>query len=59
MAGKGTAIRSLPDYEKRVAAARARAEWEIGDASWANVIIEAFLEPDLDAVRLREEKEAL
>lgn len=44
------------DYDKRLRAARARAGWELGDPSWANVIIHAFEFPTGDAQMLREEK---
>lgn len=46
------------DYERRMAAARRRAEWEIGDASWAGVIIGAFLNPEHDGQALAAEKDA-
>lgn len=42
--------------ERRMAAARARAEWELGDASWAGVIIGAYLYPDEDERALEMEK---
>lgn len=42
--------------EERMQAARARALWEIGDASWAGVIIGAYLHPREDAAALAAEK---
>lgn len=44
------------DHDERMAVARARAEWELGDASWAGVIIGAYLYPDADAEALAHEK---
>jgi hypothetical protein len=38
------------DYYARMEAAKARAEWELGDASWAGMIVGAFLWPDPDAL---------
>lgn len=49
-------IYDLPDFDKRMTQARARAQWELGDPSWASVILGAFLNPDEDADRLRHEK---
>jgi hypothetical protein len=46
----------LPDHEERMAAARARALWELGDPSWAAVIVRAYLRPDEDRRLLAEEK---
>jgi hypothetical protein len=52
-------IRDLPDYEERMAQARRRASYEIGDPSWAGVILAAFLDPANDAAALaREQGEA-
>ena len=43
------------EYEARMKAARARAEWELGDSSWAGVIVRAFLDPvDDDEMLARE-----
>jgi hypothetical protein len=50
-------IRRSPDFEKRMAAARARSHWEIGDEDWADTILSAFLEPDEDMAVLAQEKE--
>lgn len=36
--------------------ARAVSQWEIGDPSWANVILEAYLNPELAMKQLHEEK---
>lgn len=61
MAGDGQAVhpvRGLPDFEERMAAAKARAEWELGDASWAAVIIGAFADPASDASELAIAKRA-
>ena len=44
------------DYERRMAQAKQRAEWELGDRSWADIIIGAFLYPDRDAEALRAER---
>ena len=49
------AVLGEPEYERRMEAARARAEWELGDASWAGVILAAFLHPDEDARNLADE----
>lgn len=49
-------LRKLPDYEQRMAAARARAQWELGDPSWAGVILGAFLYPEADQDNLRRER---
>jgi len=45
------------EVEERMKAARARAEWELGDASWAGVIVGAFLHPEDDTIALDREKE--
>lgn len=45
------------DYEKRMKAARARAEWELGDSSWAGLIVGAFLWPEGDSAALEREME--
>jgi hypothetical protein len=45
------------EYEAGLAQAKKRAEWELGDGSWAGIIIGAFLYPDHDAEGLRLEKE--
>lgn len=42
------------DHEDRLRQARSRAAWELGDPSWANVIIDAYRDPELDARLLRE-----
>lgn len=46
----------MPDHETRMTAARARAAWELGDPSWADVIVEAYLRPAEDARSLAEEQ---
>lgn len=38
--------REVTDHEARLAAARRMAGWQLGDPSWADVLIEAYLEPD-------------
>lgn len=38
-----------PDHEARMAQARRRAEWELGDESWAGVILAAYFNPSEDA----------
>lgn len=47
---------SSDEYERRMTAARARAEYELGDASWAGTIVGAFLYPDADSFNLEREK---
>lgn len=44
------------EYERRLAQARRRAQWELGDPDWANVILGAFSAPDADNQLLKEEK---
>lgn len=44
------------DHEERMAAARARALWELGDPSWAGVIVTAYLHPEDDSRALAAEK---
>ncbi len=43
------------EWERRVAAARRRAGWELGDPSWAGVIIRALECPAEDAEALKKE----
>lgn len=45
-----------PDHERHMAQARERAQWEIGDPSWAGVIIAAYFFPDDDRDALEREK---
>lgn len=45
------------DHDARLAQARKRAGWEIGDPSWADLILAAYLNPGPDAVRLAREME--
>jgi hypothetical protein len=47
---------SSEDYDRRMEAARERAAWELGDSSWAGVIIGAFLYPEDDAHALELEQ---
>ena len=44
-------------HEKGMRAARERAEWELGDASWAGILVGAYLYPDADIDALRREQE--
>jgi hypothetical protein len=44
-------------HERGMRAARERAEWELGDASWAGVIVGAYLYPEDDLEALRREME--
>jgi hypothetical protein len=43
------------EHDRRMAAARARASYELGDSSWAGVILAAYLNPDADGRALAEE----
>lgn len=45
------------EHEHRMKVARARAEWELGDPSWAGHIIGAYLYPDDDSDNLKREME--
>jgi hypothetical protein len=44
------------DHDRRMAAARARAQWELGSASWAGVILSAYEAPDEDMQALSDEQ---
>lgn len=46
-----------PDHEERMVQARKRALWDLGDPSWAIVIVRAYLDPEADAVYLKEEQQ--
>ena len=48
----------LPDHEQRMGQARRRSLWELGDPSWAGVIVNAYRFPGLDAANLQEEQGA-
>jgi hypothetical protein len=37
-----------PDHRQRMEHMRARAEWELGDEHWADVLFEAYEDPTLD-----------
>lgn len=37
--------REVTDHEVRLAAVRRMAGWHLGDPSWADMLIEAYLEP--------------
>jgi len=41
-----TDTRHQPDHQRGLAAARRRAQWEIGDPSWADMLIDAYFSPD-------------
>lgn len=43
------------DHEERMAAARRRAQYELGDPSWAGLIVGAYLNPAADSAVLAEE----
>lgn len=45
------------EHVERMAAAKARAAWELGDESWAGVIIAAYMNPEADAADLAREME--
>ena len=41
------AERMMPtDHEERMAAARRAAQWHLGDAAYADMIVEAYRDPD-------------
>lgn len=48
-------VQRLPDHEQRLRQARARAEWELGEASWATMIVDAYCDPERDAAELAED----
>lgn len=50
------ALQLTEDHEERLAQARAVAEWELGDGSWADVIVTAYLNPEAAAAELTREK---
>lgn len=45
------------DHDERLAAAIARARWELGDGNWAWRIVGAYLWPDEDRDALKREEE--
>jgi len=45
------------DHEERLNAARARSAYELGDPSWAGVILDAYLRPDENRVALQRDTE--
>lgn len=49
-------VLGLPDFEERMAAARARSGWELGTPGWADLIIRAFADPASDASELAIQK---
>lgn len=50
-----TTRQQLPDHEARLAQARQRAHYELGDSSWADAIVRAYCDPDADERMLAEE----
>jgi hypothetical protein len=46
----------LPDHNERLEQARRRAQWDIGDPSWADVIVAAYCDPADDVERLEMEQ---
>jgi hypothetical protein len=48
----------VDDYEFRLTAARERAQWELGDPSWADRILAAFGDPEGDQVMLVRERDS-
>jgi hypothetical protein len=46
------------DHDKRMQAAEARAEWELGDRSWAGIILAAYWNLDEDTTALKEEQDS-
>lgn len=47
---------SEEEFDARMAQARRRAGWELGDESWAGVIVGAFMSPRYDRENLEEEQ---
>src|SRR4051794_26370274 len=47
-----TRLPEPPDHRRRLAAARRRAGYEIGDPTWADIILGAYLDPDASDVIL-------
>jgi hypothetical protein len=45
------------DHERGMAAARKLSAWEIGDRSWADLLVEAYLNPEWAEKKLDEEQE--
>lgn len=48
----------LSDHQQRLTQARKRAQWELGDPSWADLIVDAYCAPEDDAARLIIDQEA-
>jgi hypothetical protein len=44
-----------PDHKARLDAARAWAGYMLGDASWADVVLVAYMDPDAANLKLTEE----
>lgn len=44
------------DHDQRMQAARERAGWELGDRSWAETIVGAYLWPEADREALAKEQ---
>jgi len=51
-------VKTITDeqYEAGMLQARKRAQWELGDAGWAGVILSAFFNPEDDDFALKEDK---
>jgi hypothetical protein len=45
----------MATHEEGMRAARAVAQWELGDPYWADLIVGAYLSPDTAMKKLREE----
>lgn len=45
----------LPQHGRRMDQARARSAWELGDPSWADMIVEAYLDPERDSRELHQD----
>jgi hypothetical protein len=50
------AMPTVPDHEDRMAAAREWAQWHLGYSSWADQIVNAYLDPGLARAELRASK---
>lgn len=55
MPGRKLERLTVPDEDERMTQARRRAQWELGDPSWAGRIVAAFLDPERDRVALAQE----
>lgn len=43
------------EHEQRMAVARRQAQWDLGDPSWAGVIVAAYLSPEVATTVLDEQ----